>query len=159
MNEQILASNAVIESSVGNAILVRPGEAAKIVKTGMQLIPEDILITPRSAEVMVQINGQQVIVDKNCVSCIAPEVLNRGQSIVIAPITGEITVNDLMVTNELAILSEDEIANIQAAILDGIDPTIELEAAAAGGQGVASANNGFITIDYNYTETLASTFF
>ncbi|MDB1123866.1 retention module-containing protein [Vibrio algarum] len=159
MNEQILAVSAVIESSTGSAILVRPGEAAKLAEAGMQLIPQDILITPKNAEVIVQINGQQVLIDKNCVSCLTPQALNNGQNIAIAPISGDVTVDPSAVANELAILEGDEIANIQAAILDGIDPTLELEAAAAGGQAATSANGGFVTIDYTYVESLASTFF
>ncbi|MFX3808003.1 retention module-containing protein, partial [Streptococcus suis] len=47
---------------------------------------------------------------------------------------------------------------IQEAILGGADPTQILEATAAGG-GLGSANAGFVTIDYNYTETHPSTFF
>ena len=50
------------------------------------------------------------------------------------------------------------LAAIQEAILGGADPTQILEATAAGG-GLGSANAGFVTIDYNYTETHPSTFF
>ncbi|WED28287.1 retention module-containing protein [Vibrio sp. DW001] len=159
MNEQILNQNAIIESSTGGAILIRPGEAAKLAESGMQLIPQDILITPKNAEVIVQINGQQVIVDRNCVSCLAPDALNNGQNLAIAPVSGDINVDPTAVASELATLELDDIADIQAAILDGIDPTLALEATAAGGQGATSANAGFVTIDYTYMETLASTFF
>ncbi|MFC1236167.1 retention module-containing protein, partial [Vibrio sp. F74] len=159
MNEQILNQNAIIESSTGGAILIRPGEAAKLAESGMQLIPQDILITPKNAEVIVQINGQQVIVDRNCVSCLAPDGLNNGQNLAIAPVSGDINVDPTAVASELATFELDDIADIQAAILDGIDPTLALEATAAGGQGATSANAGFVTIDYTYMETLASTFF
>ncbi|MDV7102783.1 retention module-containing protein, partial [Vibrio sp. TH_r3] len=161
MTEQILTQNAVVTSIVGDAILIRPGAAAQNVQSGMQLLANDILLTPDNAEVIVQINGQLVIVDKNCVSCLAPENYGEGtdKPLVVGPVGAELTVDTNAVDNQQLSFEGDDIAAIQQAILDGVDPTLALEAAAAGGPGVTSALGGFGTIDYTYAELLASTYF
>ncbi|AOY49243.1 hcalcium-binding protein [Vibrio cholerae] len=74
-----------------------------------------------------------------------------------APVQGQINLD--LAQLDTANFDEQAIAAIQQAILDGVDPTTALEAAAAGAGAGGSANGGAITIDYNFLEVLASTAF
>ncbi|WP_159308723.1 retention module-containing protein, partial [Klebsiella pneumoniae] len=82
------------------------------------------------------------------VACL-PEFSADGQpEVQAAPVQGQINLD--LAQLDTANFDEQAIAAIQQAILDGVDPTTALEAAAAGAGAGGSANGGAITIDYNF---------
>ncbi|OEE47821.1 retention module-containing protein [Vibrio anguillarum] len=159
MDLQVVVQPASVSEVVGDVIAVDAKGNARQVTVGDSLMKGEILITVNHSSVTLFINGQVAVVEQNCVACFGDTVLEHDTSIDLIqfPVAGDINA-DLTQLNE-ANFDADNIAAIQQAILDGQDPTQILEATAAGAGGEGSANAGFITIDYNFAEVLASTFF
>ncbi|PAR34980.1 type I secretion protein, partial [Vibrio metoecus] len=156
MESQVVTQPVTVTNVVGYVVAVNAQGQARTVNTGDVLQPGDILITVNHSEVALQTQQGTVQVDANCVACL-PVSLDGQPEVQAAPVQGEINVD--LAQLDTANFDEQAIAAIQQAILDGVDPTTALEAAAAGGNATGSANEGAVTIAYNYPEVLASTAF
>ncbi|AIU68525.1 autotransporter adhesin [Vibrio coralliilyticus] len=155
MEVEIVRQARIVEEVNGDVIAVKPDGAARKVIQGETIQSNEIMITARNASVVLSADGVPSEIDENSISLDLESAKTGAWHV--APVDGDVEF-DLDQLGEGA-LSEDDIAAIQGAILDGADPTQILEATAAGAGGAGSANGGFVTIDYNGTEVLASTFF
>ncbi|OAN13702.1 hypothetical protein A3K86_14105 [Photobacterium jeanii] len=137
--------------------MLTSSDSALPVTAGMALQPGQILVTAEGAKVVVFLNGDLIVVDANCAACLASQgdetrLVQQGTQV------PALTTPDVAVENALNQTVEEpvgfDIAAIQSAILSGEDPTLTLEAPAAGADD-GSSNDGFIVVDYNYLSTLA----
>ncbi|WP_133151699.1 retention module-containing protein, partial [Vibrio splendidus] len=151
MGIEVSRQAAVVEAVSGEVIVVKSDGSARKVSAGDIIRENEIVITANQAELVLGTPNGVTEVGSNCVGCV-----DQGLVWTDAPIAGEVNF-DLQQADE-GDFDDDEFAAIQEAILGGADPTQILEATAAGG-GLGSANAGFVTIEYNYTETSPSTFF
>ncbi len=157
MQSQVVTQPVTVTSLSGNVVVVNAQGQARIVNAGDVLQPDEIIITVNQSAIELQTTQGGVQIDENCVACL-PEFSADGQpEVQAAPIQGQINLD--LAQLDTANFDEQAIAAIQQAILDGVDPTTALEAAAAGAGAGGSANGGAITIDYNFLEVLASTAF
>ncbi|MEZ8326916.1 retention module-containing protein [Vibrio splendidus] len=150
MGIEVSRQAAVVEVVSGEVIAVKSDGSARKISAGDIIRENEIVITANQAELVLGSPNGVTEVASNCVGCVDQDLAWAD-----APIAGEVNF-DLQQAD--AGDFDDEFAAIQEAILGGADPTQILEATAAGG-GLGSANAGFVTIDYNYTETHPSTFF
>ncbi|MFA0525120.1 retention module-containing protein, partial [Vibrio sp. 10N.222.52.C3] len=151
MDIEVSRQVAVVEATSGDVVVVKPDGSARKVSVGDTIRENEIVITANKSELVLGVQNDSIPVAENCVGCV-----DDNAAWVDAPIAGE--VNFDLQQSDAETFTEDDLAAIQEAILGGADPTQILEATAAGaGQG--SANSGFVTIDYNYTQTQPSTFF
>ncbi|CAK1928202.1 T1SS-143 domain-containing protein [Vibrio crassostreae] len=150
MGIEVSRQAAVVEAVSGEVIAVKSDGSARKISVGDIIRENEIVITANQAELLLGTPNGVTEVASNCVGCVDQDLAWAD-----APIAGEVNF-DLQQAD--AGDFDDEFAAIQEAILGGADPTQILEATAAGG-GLGSANAGFVTIDYNYTETHPSTFF
>ncbi|MDH5938792.1 retention module-containing protein [Vibrio splendidus] len=151
MGIEVSRQAAVVEVVSGEVIAVKSDGSARKISAGDIIRENEIVITANQAELVLGTPNGVTEVASNCVGCV-----NQDLAWADAPIAGE--VNFDLQQADAGDFDDDEFAAIQEAILGGADPTQILEATAAGG-GLGSANAGFVTIDYNYTETHPSTFF
>ncbi|PMO02283.1 hypothetical protein BCT19_20285 [Vibrio splendidus] len=151
MDIEVSRQVAVVEATSGDVVVVKPDGSARKVSVGDTIRENEIVITANKSELVLGVQNDSIPVAENCVGCV-----DENAAWVDAPIAGE--VNFDLQQADAETFTEDDLAAIQEAILGGADPTEILEATAAGG-GLGSANAGFVTIDYNYTETHPSTFF
>ena len=151
MDIEVSRQAAVVEAVSGDVVVVTPDGNPKKVLVGDIIRENEIVITANNAELVLGAPNGEVLVGDNCVGCIDQEL-----SWADAPIAGEVNF-DLEQSDDGA-FTDDDIAAIQEAILGGADPTEILEATAAG-EGLGSANAGFVTIEYNNIQTQPSTFF
>ncbi len=157
MQSQVVTQPVTVTSLSGNVVVVNAQGQARIVNAGDVLQPDEIIITVNQSAIELQTTQGGVQIDENCVACL-PEFSADGQpEVQAAPVQGQINLD--LAQLDTANFDEQAIAAIQQAILDGVDPTTALEAAAAGAGAGGSANGGAITIDYNFLEVLASTAF
>ncbi|EMD1176778.1 retention module-containing protein [Vibrio harveyi] len=162
MSTQTVPQEVVVDAVKGSVYALTPEGNVREVKVGDILFPDEVVITENGAALEVIAEGALYLVDENCVACIptsSPEQ-DSSDALVVAPVDGKVNV-DPTATGD-AEFGEEDVAAIQQAILEGADPTAILEATAAGpggGGGAGSANAGFVTIEYNNPEILASTFF
>ncbi|PTQ19382.1 retention module-containing protein, partial [Vibrio splendidus] len=151
MDIEVSRQVAVVEATSGDVVVVKPDGSARKVSVGDTIRENEIVITANKSELVLGVQNDSIPVAENCVGCV-----DDNAAWVDVPIAGE--VNFDLQQADAETFTEDDLAAIQEAILGGADPTQILEATAAGG-GLGSANAGFVTIDYNYTETHPSTFF
>ncbi|MFS1862686.1 retention module-containing protein [Vibrio lentus] len=151
MDIEVSRQVAVVEATSGDVVVVKPDGSARKISVGDIIRENEIVITANKSELVLGVQNDSIPVGENCVGCV-----DETAAWVDAPIAGEVNF-DLQQT-DAETFTEDDLAAIQEAILGGADPTQILEATAAGG-GLGSANAGFVTIDYNYTQTQPSTFF
>ncbi|UIJ39686.1 retention module-containing protein [Vibrio kanaloae] len=151
MGIEVSRQAAVVEAVSGEVIAVKSDGSARKISVGDIIRENEIVITANQAELLLGTPNGVTEVASNCVGCVDQDLAWAD-----APIAGE--VNFDLQQADAGDFDDDEFAAIQEAILGGADPTQILEATAAGG-GLGSANAGFVTIDYNYTETHPSTFF
>ncbi|WP_140374120.1 retention module-containing protein, partial [Vibrio celticus] len=151
MGIEVSRQAAVVEAVSGEVIAVKSDGSARKISVGDIIRENEIVITANQAELLLGNPNGVTEVASNCVGCVDQDLVWAD-----APIAGE--VNFDLQQADAGDFDDDEFAAIQEAILGGADPTQILEATAAGG-GLGSANAGFVTIDYNYTETHPSTFF
>ncbi|EEY99535.1 hypothetical protein VOA_000884 [Vibrio sp. RC586] len=157
MESQVVTQPITVMNMTGDVIVVNAQGQARSVNVGDALQPGEILITVNQAEVTLQTTQGDVRVDENCLACLPEPAFGADPQLHVAPVQGEI--NAELAQLDTANFDAQAIAAIQQAILDGVDPTTALQAAAAGGNAAGSANEGAVTIAYNYTEVLASTLF
>ncbi|MBS9941270.1 retention module-containing protein [Vibrio alginolyticus] len=158
MSTHTVPQSAIVNAVKGEVLVLGLDGNVKVIKSGDELRPGEIIITENNASLDVQINNELYLVDANCVAC-----LPVPSSEPLEPVLVQSPVNGLVTFDPTAIGSADfdanDIAAIQQAILDGADPTAILEATAAGAGAEGSANAGYVTVEYNNPEVLASTFF
>ncbi|MFS1491493.1 retention module-containing protein [Vibrio splendidus] len=151
MDIEVSRQAAVVEAVSGDVVLVKPDGSARKISAGDIIRANEIVITSNGSEILLGVQNAAIPVGENCIGCV-----DNNVAWVEAPIAGE--VNFDLEQADAGTFTDDDLAAIQEAILGGADPTQILEATAAGG-GLGSANAGFVTIDYNYTQTQPSTFF
>lgn len=151
MDVEVLRQAAVIKEISGDIVIVSPDGKARKAEVGGTVAQNEIVITANQSTILMEAPHAAYHLVSNAMA-VEPE-LGEWNAV---PIAGEVNfeLNNL----DANAFGEDELAAIQEAILAGADPTELLEATAAGG-GAGSANAGFVTIDYNGVEVLASTFF
>ncbi|WP_104025815.1 retention module-containing protein [Vibrio hyugaensis] len=162
MSTQTVPQEVVVDAVKGDVYALDLEGKVRVINVGDVLVSGDVVITENGSEIEVIAEGSLFLVAENCVACIPAPSLESAQTdaIVQAPIYGQINVDPAAAEN--AEFGAEDVAAIQQAILDGADPTAILEATAAGpggGGGSGSANAGFVTVEYNNPEVLASTFF
>ncbi|MUJ29128.1 retention module-containing protein [Aliivibrio fischeri] len=150
MKETLIPSKVEVKNIEGDAYTLNKSGVPTKVNVGQSINADDVLFTGYDAKVVVQINGKLVTIDKNCISCLDETKLE--EPLQVKNIEGDIELDPTQPTDEV------DIAAIQDAILGGEDPTEILEATAAGESG-SSANSGFVTINYAYTASIATTSF
>ncbi|MEZ9564333.1 retention module-containing protein [Vibrio artabrorum] len=151
MDIQVLSQAAVVEAVNGEVIAVKPDGSARKIAVGDIIRGNEIVITANGSELILGVQNNAIPIADNCVSCV-----DENGAWTAVPVAGEVNVDLEKV--DAGTFTDDDFTAIQQAILGGADPTQILEATAAGG-GLGSANAGFVTIDYNYTQTQPSTFF
>ncbi|MCG9692953.1 retention module-containing protein [Vibrio sp. Isolate22] len=151
MDIEVSRQTVVVEATSGDVVVVKPDGSARKVSVGDIIRENEIVITAHDAELLIGLPSGPVEVEGNCVGCVDQDLAWAD-----APIAGEVNIDLAQAVDDS--FTDEDLAAIQEAILGGADPTQILEATAAGG-GLGSANAGFVTIDYNYTETRPSTFF
>ncbi|WP_394142199.1 retention module-containing protein [Vibrio chagasii] len=151
MDIEVSRQTVVVEATSGDVVVVKPDGSARKVSVGDIIRENEIVITAHDAELLIGLPSGPVEVEGNCVGCVDQDLAWAD-----APIAGEVNIDLAQAADDS--FTDDDLAAIQEAILGGADPTQILEATAAGG-GLGSANAGFVTIEYNYTETRPSTFF
>lgn len=152
MDVEVSRQTAKVVEVVGDVIVVKVDGSPRRVTEGDVIQKNEIVITINQSSVLVDTSEHLIAQGQNCVGC-----GDEQGGWVSTPVSGELSVDPQQLAN--AATDEIDIAAIQEAILDGVDPTELLEATAAGGTVTGSANAGFVTIEYNGAEVLASTFF
>ncbi|MEZ9780556.1 retention module-containing protein, partial [Vibrio cyclitrophicus] len=151
MDIEVSRQAAVVEAVSGDVVVVKPDGSARKVSVGDTIRANEIVITSNGSEVLLGVQNAAIPVGENCVGCVDNNVAWAE-----VPIAGEVNFDSEQA--DAGTFTDDDLAAIQDAILGGADPTQILEATAAG-DGLGSANAGFVTIDYNYTQTQPTTFF
>ncbi|MDD1780850.1 retention module-containing protein [Enterovibrio sp. ZSDZ35] len=130
----------------GQVYVIREGVATPVpfsttVESG------DLVVANPSAHYVVIKNGVPTMVNEPCATCIRVE----GEGVEVIGLSGNIGLSQ---SDAALTLLEDDITALQRAILEGIDPTEELEPPAAGGV-VSSSIGGYSIVHYDYTAVLA----
>ncbi|MFA0166235.1 retention module-containing protein [Vibrio breoganii] len=156
MEEQVLITDVSVVETHGKAIVINASSAARDIKKGDTLQKGDVLLIGENAKVMVQYGDKAEIFDQNCAVCVASVSPDEASQLA----SSETDVA-LQLEQEQAQYTEQDIALVQQAILNGEDPSDALEAAAAGKNVNAehAANDGFVTVEMNYIETHPETQF
>ncbi|MEZ9898827.1 retention module-containing protein [Vibrio breoganii] len=156
MEEQVLITDVSVVETHGKAIVINASSAARGIKKGDTLQKGDVLLIGENAKVMVQYGDKAEIFDQNCAVCVAS--VSPDEASQLASSQTDVA---LQLEQEQAQYTEQDIALVQQAILNGEDPSDALEAAAAGKNVNAehAANDGFVTVEMNYIETHPETQF
>ncbi|HHX8331734.1 TPA: retention module-containing protein [Vibrio diabolicus] len=157
MSTQTVPQNAIVNAVKGEVLALGLDGKARSIKAGDELISGEVIITENNASLDVQIHNELYLVDANCVACLPEPSFEQPETLLQSPVNGQVTFDPTAI--EGANFDANDVAAIQQAILDGADPTAILEATAAGAGAEGSANAGYVTVEYNNPEVLASTFF
>ncbi|MCJ0882911.1 retention module-containing protein [Vibrio sp. CCB-PB317] len=157
MSTQTVPQNAIVNAVKGEVLVLGLDGKARSIKAGDELISGEVIITENNASLDVQIHNELYLVDANCVACFPEPSFEQPETLLQSPVNGQVTFDPTAI--EGANFDANDVAAIQQAILDGADPTAILEATAAGAGAEGSANAGYVTVEYNNPEVLASTFF
>ncbi|HHX8690165.1 TPA: retention module-containing protein [Vibrio diabolicus] len=157
MSTQTVPQNAIVNAVKGEVLVLGLDGKVRSIKAGDELISGEVLITENNASLDVQIHNELYLVDANCVACLPEPSFEQPKTLLQSPVNGQVTFDPTAI--EGANFDANDVAAIQQAILDGADPTAILEATAAGAGAEGSANAGYVTVEYNNPEVLASTFF
>ncbi|MCE9829487.1 retention module-containing protein [Vibrio diabolicus] len=157
MSTQTVPQNAIVNAVKGEVLVLGLDGKARSLKAGDELISGEVIITENNASLDVQIHNELYLVDANCVACLPEPSFEQPETLLQSPVNGQVTFDPTAI--EGANFDANDVAAIQQAILDGADPTAILEATAAGAGAEGSANAGYVTVEYNNPEVLASTFF
>ncbi|MEN2270253.1 retention module-containing protein [Vibrio diabolicus] len=157
MSTQTVPQNAIVNAVKGEVLVLGLDGKARSIKAGDELISGEVIITENNASLDVQIHNELYLVDANCVACLPEPSFEQPETLLQSPVNGRVTFDPTAI--EGANFDANDVAAIQQAILDGADPTAILEATAAGAGAEGSANAGYVTVEYNNPEVLASTFF
>ncbi|HHF0481705.1 TPA: retention module-containing protein [Vibrio antiquarius] len=157
MSTQTVPQNAIVNAVKGEVLVLGLDGKVRSIKAGDELISGEVIITENNASLDVQIHNELYLVDANCVACLPEPSFEQPETLLQSPVNGQVTFDPTSI--EGANFDANDVAAIQQAILDGADPTTILEATAAGAGAEGSANAGYVTVEYNNPEVLASTFF
>ncbi|MCF7369812.1 retention module-containing protein [Vibrio sp. J2-3(2022)] len=157
MSTQTVPQNAIVNAVKGEVLVLGLDGKVRSIKAGDELISGEVIITENNASLDVQIHNELYLVDANCVACLPEPSFEQPETLLQTPVNGQVTFDPTAI--EGANFDANDVAAIQQAILDGADPTAILEATAAGAGAEGSANAGYVTVEYNNPEVLASTFF
>ncbi|MFB1072036.1 retention module-containing protein [Vibrio diabolicus] len=157
MSTQTVPQNAIVNAVKGEVLVLGLDGKVRSIKAGDELISGEVIITENNASLDVQIHNELYLVDANCVACLPEPSFEQPETLLQSPVNGQVTFDPTAI--EGADFDANDIAAIQQAILDGADPTAILEATAAGAGAEGSSNAGYVTVEYNNPEVLASTFF
>ncbi|MCS0026966.1 retention module-containing protein [Vibrio alginolyticus] len=157
MSTQTVPQNAIVNAVKGEVLVLGLDGKVRSIKAGDELISGEVIITENNASLDVQIHNELYLVDANCVACLPEPSFEQPETLLQSPVNGQVTFDPTAI--EGANFEANDVAAIQQAILDGADPTAILEATAAGAGAEGSANAGYVTVEYNNPEVLASTFF
>ncbi|MGX9994385.1 retention module-containing protein [Vibrio sp. JZG120] len=157
MSTQTVPQNAIVNAVKGEVLVLGLDGKVRSIKAGDELISSEVIITENNASLDVQIHNELYLVDANCVACLPEPSFEQPETLLQSPVNGQVTFDPTAI--EGANFDANDVAAIQQAILDGADPTAILEATAAGAGAEGSANAGYVTVEYNNPEVLASTFF
>ncbi|MFH4535302.1 retention module-containing protein [Vibrio diabolicus] len=157
MSTQTVPQNAIVNAVKGEVLVLGLDGKVRSIKAGDELISGEVIITENNASLDVQIHNELYLVDANCVACLPEPSFEQPETLLQSPVNGQVTFEPTAI--EGANFDANDVAAIQQAILDGADPTAILEATAAGAGAEGSANAGYVTVEYNNPEVLASTFF
>ncbi|HHX8647526.1 retention module-containing protein [Vibrio antiquarius] len=157
MSTQTVPQNAIVNAVKGEVLVLGLDGKVRSIKAEDELISGEVIITENNASLDVQIHNELYLVDANCVACLPEPSFEQPETLLQSPVNGQVTFDPTSI--EGANFDANDVAAIQQAILDGADPTTILEATAAGAGAEGSANAGYVTVEYNNPEVLASTFF
>ncbi len=157
MSTQTVPQNAIVNAVKGEVLVLDLTGKIRMVSAGDALNTGDVIVTENNASLDVLINNELYLVDQNCVACLPEPSSEQPETLVQTPVDGQIAFDPTAIDS--ANFDANDVAAIQQAILEGADPTAILEATAAGGDASGSANAGYVTVEYNNPEMLASTFF
>ncbi|MCS0385836.1 retention module-containing protein [Vibrio diabolicus] len=157
MSTQTVPQNAIVNAVKGEVLVLGLDGKVRSIKAGDELISGEVIITENNASLDVQIHNELYLVDANCVACLPEPSFEQPETLLQSPVNGQVTFDPTAI--EGANFDANDVAAIQQAILDGADPTAILKATAAGAGAEGSANAGYVTVEYNNPEVLASTFF
>ncbi|HHG3488971.1 TPA: retention module-containing protein [Vibrio parahaemolyticus] len=157
MSTQTVPQNAIVNAVKGEVLVLDPTGKIRVVSAGDALNTGDVIVTENNASLDVLINNELYLVDQNCVACLPEPSSEQPETLVQTSVDGQIAFDPTVIDG--ANFDANDVAAIQQAILEGADPTAILEATAAGGDASGSANAGYVTVEYNNPEMLASTFF
>ncbi|MFW0948922.1 retention module-containing protein [Vibrio parahaemolyticus] len=157
MSTQTVPQNAIVNAVKGEVLVLDLTGKIRVVSAGDALNSGDVIVTENNASLDVLINNELYLVDQNCVACLPEPSSEQPETLVQTPVDGQIAFDPTAIDS--ANFDANDVAAIQQAILEGADPTAILEATAAGGDASGSANAGYVTVEYNNPEMLASTFF
>ncbi|RKF18877.1 retention module-containing protein, partial [Alginatibacterium sediminis] len=150
--EQIAVNNpALVVSVIGKAYVIEANGQLRLLKEGESVERGQVIVTENGAQVAFDYDGYQYQLGENSATALNAEA-NPEQ----APLSAQAQ-------------TELEIAQLQAAIADGVDPTEAFEATAAGGDaapagdtgagGVDAGNGGFVSIQRTGATTIAQSGF
>ncbi|HIF5530983.1 TPA: retention module-containing protein [Vibrio parahaemolyticus] len=157
MSTQTVPQNAIVNAVKGEVLVLDLTGKIRVVSAGDALNTGDVIVTENNASLDVLINNELYLVDQNCVACLPEPSSEQPETLVQTSVDGQIAFEPTAIDS--ANFDANDVAAIQQAILEGADPTAILEATAAGGDASGSANAGYVTVEYNNPEMLASTFF
>ncbi|MCX8785674.1 retention module-containing protein [Vibrio parahaemolyticus] len=157
MSTQTVPQNAIVNAIKGEVLVLDLTGKIRVVSAGDALNTGDVIVTENNASLDVLINNELYLVDQNCVACLPEPSSEQPETLVQTSVDGQIAFDPTAIDS--ANFDANDVAAIQQAILEGADPTAILEATAAGGDASGSANAGYVTVEYNNPEMLASTFF
>ncbi|MFM2648178.1 retention module-containing protein [Vibrio diabolicus] len=157
MSTQTVPQNAIVNAVKGEVLVLGLDGKVRSIKAGDELISGEVIITENNASLDVQIHNELYLIDANCVACLPEPSFEQPETLLQSPVNGQVTFDPTAI--EGANFDANDVAAIQQAILGGADPTAILEATAAGAGAEGSANAGYVTVEYNNPEVLASTFF
>ncbi len=157
MSTQTVPQNAIVNAVKGEVLVLDLTGKIRVVSAGDALNTGDVIVTENNASLDVLINNELYLVDQNCVACLPEPSSEQPETLVQTSVDGQIAFDPTALDS--ANFDANDVAAIQQAILEGADPTAILEATAAGGDASGSANAGYVTVEYNNPEMLASTFF
>ncbi|WP_026958251.1 retention module-containing protein, partial [Aliagarivorans taiwanensis] len=142
MEQSIVSNNAIIVSIEGTAFAVAPDGSLRELQPGDQLLAGEMLITGEGTQIGFYYSDDQYELGELSVTQLPGDgVAEPGQT--------------------LTAQNEVDVEALQAAILQGVDPTELFEATAAGGApaagggGPGAGNGGFISISRSGAETIA----
>ncbi|WP_407330520.1 retention module-containing protein [Enterovibrio sp. 27052020O] len=137
-----------VDSVKGQAFLVSNDSGIVPVRPGMQIAPNQVLLTNDDGAVVASQGGQEFYIDSRCASCLIP--ISEGDAqLATTGIGVRFNADGLDVNQGLNL----DIADLQRMILEGVDPT-ELFEETAAGENLGSSNAGFVVIDYLYASSL-----
>ncbi len=137
-----------VEQVQGQAYVVDNDSRITPLQPGMQIAPNQVLLTNENSSLVVSHDGERYFVDSQCASCLVPLDDNQHG---FASSAISATFNPDALDSDSAF--DLDVAQLQNLIAQGVDPTEVFEEAAAG-ENAGSSNAGFIVVNYNYDSTL-----